>query len=79
MGPGVKQDSIDILERGEPLLVPIRSLNEISIAVTKAACVQTMHEHEPTDVPLSATVDYDILKLLIKGAPAVLKSYFKMR
>ena len=34
-----------------------------------------MHDHSPLNVPISATVDHDMLKLLIKGAPPVLKHY----
>ncbi|KAM9591119.1 uncharacterized protein ACIBXB_006056 [Morphnus guianensis] len=66
---------IDVLERGEPLLIPIKSLNELSTAITKAACIQAMHERSPLNVPISAIVDPDVLKPLIKGAPAMLKPY----
>ncbi|XP_052631213.1 uncharacterized protein LOC128136111 [Harpia harpyja] len=66
---------IDVLERGEPLLIPIKSLNELSTAITKAACIQAMHECGPLNVPISAVVDPDMLKPLIKGAPAMLKPY----
>ena len=66
---------IDALERGEPLLIPIKSLNDLSAAFTKAACIQAMHQRKPTDVPLSATVAPAILKVLIKGAPAMLKPF----
>ncbi|KAK4806400.1 hypothetical protein QYF61_016250 [Mycteria americana] len=31
---------IDALDRGEPSIIPIRSLSELSTAVTKAACTQ---------------------------------------
>lgn len=63
---------IDALEGGEP---PIKSLDELSVAVTKAAFTQAMHEQAPHDVPVSTTVDFTILKPLIRGAPAVLKPY----
>lgn len=66
---------IHILERRKPLLIPIRSLNGISKAVSKAACIQVMHKRGTVDVPISATVDYNILKPLIKGASAALKPY----
>uniref|UniRef100_A0A8B9NK43 Uncharacterized protein n=1 Tax=Accipiter nisus TaxID=211598 RepID=A0A8B9NK43_9AVES len=66
---------IDVLERGEPLLIPIKSLNELSTVITKAACIQAMHERDPLNVPISAIVDPDMLKPLIKGAPAMLKPY----
>lgn len=33
-----------------------------------------MNQHNPTDVPLLAPVDPDMLKLLTKGAPDALKS-----
>ena len=34
-----------------------------------------MHERAPHDVPLSTTVDFAMLKPLIRGAPTVLKPY----
>ncbi|GAB0205021.1 hypothetical protein GRJ2_002967700 [Grus japonensis] len=67
---------IDILERGEPPLIPIKCLNELSVAFIKAACIQAMHQHDPIDVPVLAPVDPTILKKLIKGAPATLKPFF---
>uniref|UniRef100_A0A8C3KK66 Uncharacterized protein n=1 Tax=Calidris pygmaea TaxID=425635 RepID=A0A8C3KK66_9CHAR len=54
----------DILERGEPSLIPI-----LPTAITKAACIQAMHEKGQHDIPLSATVDFEMLKPLIRGAP----------
>lgn len=66
---------IDISERGEPLLIPIKSLNELSTFITKAACIEAMHEHDHLNVPIPATVHHAMLKLLIKGATAVLKRY----
>lgn len=66
---------IDILERGEPLLIPIRSVDELSTAITKAVCIQAMHKCGSFVVPISATIDYAMLKPLIKGTPAMLKPY----
>ncbi|KAK4807063.1 hypothetical protein QYF61_018404 [Mycteria americana] len=66
---------IDTMERGEPSIIPIKSLSELSTAVTKAACIQAMHKRGSHDVPLSATVDFAMLKPLIRGAPAILKSH----
>ncbi|KAK4810621.1 hypothetical protein QYF61_007358 [Mycteria americana] len=66
---------IDSMERGEPSIIPIKSLSELSTAVTKAACIQAMHKRGSHDVPLSATVDFAMLKPLIRGAPAILKSH----
>ncbi|KAK4815931.1 hypothetical protein QYF61_010188 [Mycteria americana] len=63
------------MERGEPSIIPIKSLSELSTAVTKAACIQAMHKRGSHDVPLSATVDFAMLKPLIRGAPAILKSH----
>ncbi|KAK4818861.1 hypothetical protein QYF61_020080 [Mycteria americana] len=66
---------IDSMEQGEPSIIPIKSLSELSTAVTKAACIQAMHKRGSHDVPLSATVDFAMLKSLIRGAPAILKSH----
>lgn len=66
---------IDATERGEPSIIPIRSLNELSTAITKAACIQAMHKRESNDIPITATIDYVMLKPLLRGAPAVLKPY----
>lgn len=66
---------INVLERGEPLLIPSRSINEFSTAFTKAACIQAMHQHDSTDAPISTPVTPAMLKLLIKGAPAALKHF----
>ncbi|KAK4810669.1 hypothetical protein QYF61_007469, partial [Mycteria americana] len=66
---------IDSMEQGEPSIIPIKSLSELSTAVTKAACIQAMHKRGSHDVPLSATVDFAMLKPLIRGAPAILKSH----
>ncbi|KAK4806261.1 hypothetical protein QYF61_013405 [Mycteria americana] len=66
---------IDTMERGEPSIIPIKSLSELSTAVTKAACIQAMHKRGSHDVPLSATVDFAMLKPLIRGAPAILKPH----
>uniref|UniRef100_A0A8C3K6U7 Uncharacterized protein n=1 Tax=Calidris pygmaea TaxID=425635 RepID=A0A8C3K6U7_9CHAR len=61
---------VDILERGEPSLIPIESLSELPTAITKAACIQAMQEKGQHDIPLSATVNFEMLKPLIRGAPA---------
>ncbi|KAK4828030.1 hypothetical protein QYF61_022807 [Mycteria americana] len=67
---------IDALDQGEPSMIPIRSLNELSTAVTKATCIQAMHKcGESGDTPISATVHYTMLKPLIRGAPSILKPY----
>ncbi|KAK4811127.1 hypothetical protein QYF61_019758 [Mycteria americana] len=66
---------IDTMEGGEPSIIPIKSLSELSTAVTKAACIQAMHKRGSHDVPLSATVDFGMLKPLIRGAPAILKPH----
>lgn len=66
---------IDATEWGEPSTIPIRSLNELSTAITKAACTQAVHKHESYDIPISATSDYAMLKPLLREAPAVLKRY----
>ncbi|KAK4828563.1 hypothetical protein QYF61_027532 [Mycteria americana] len=66
---------IDSMERGEPSIIPIKSLSELSTAVTKAACIQATHKQGPHDVPLSATVDFAMLKPLIRGDPAILKPH----
>ncbi|KAK4806399.1 hypothetical protein QYF61_016249 [Mycteria americana] len=66
----------DALDRGEPSIIPIRSLSELSTAVTKAACTQAMHKHgEPNDTLIPATVEYTMLKPLSRGALAILKPY----
>lgn len=44
-------------ERGEPLITPIKSSSELSTAVTKAACVQAMHEPHPINTPITAPVN----------------------
>lgn len=52
---------IDVTERGEPCLIPIKSLSKRSTAVIKAVCIQAMHKRGPHDVPLTATVVfYDV-------------------
>ncbi|KAK4806361.1 hypothetical protein QYF61_016211 [Mycteria americana] len=67
---------IDALDRGETSVIPIRSLSELSTAVTKAACTQAMHKHgEPNDTLIPATVEYTMLKPLSRGALAILKPY----
>jgi len=67
---------IDAMEQAEPPpLITIRSLNELSAAITKAACTQAMHKQEPNDIPISATIDYTTLKPLLREALAVLKPY----
>ena len=67
---------IDAFDQGEPSMIPIRSLSELSTAITKAACIQSMNKRgESSDTPISATVDYTMLKPLIRGAPAILKPY----
>lgn len=66
---------IDVLERGKPLLIPIKSLNTLSAAFTRAACIQAMHQCDSTDAPNSAPVTPAMLKPLIKGAPATLKPF----
>ena len=63
------------MELGEPSIIPIRSLNELSTAITKAACIQAMHQREANDIPISATIDYAMLNPLLRGALAVLKPY----
>ena len=65
---------IDLLE-GEPLFIPIRSLDELSTASIKAACIQAMQERGPIEIPILATESYDMLKPLIKGAPDALKPH----
>ncbi|KAK4828275.1 hypothetical protein QYF61_024940 [Mycteria americana] len=76
--PTNKQDHralFNTMERGEPSIIPIKSLSELSTAVTKATCIQAMHKRGSHDVPLSATVDFAMLKPLIRGAPAILKPH----
>lgn len=65
---------VDGLKREEPLLITIRSLNELYTAITKAAYSQAMHKHNPVNVPISACELWPT-KPLIKGASAILKSY----
>lgn len=61
------------MEQGEPSLIPIKSLSKLSTAVTKAICIWAMHKQGPHNVPLTATVDFAMLTLLIRGVPAILK------
>ncbi|KAK4810566.1 hypothetical protein QYF61_004529 [Mycteria americana] len=61
---------IDTMERGEPSIIPIKSLSELSTAVTKAACIQAMHKRGSHDVPLSAAVDFAIREMGWEDAPA---------
>lgn len=63
------------MEHGEPSVVLIKSLSELSTVVIQTACIQAMHEQGPYDVQLSATEDFAMLKPLIRGAPAILKPY----
>ena len=41
--------------------MPMKSLDELSTAITKAACIQVVHEQGPLNVPVSAAVDHDML------------------
>lgn len=41
----------------------------------KAARVQAMRERRPINAPVTAPVTYEMLMLLIKGAPDILKPY----
>ena len=67
---------IDPWGRGEPTAIPIRSLSKLSTAVTKAACLQAMNYRGAYgNYPISAPVDPQAMRPLIRGAPAVLKSY----
>lgn len=69
---GILGHGMDVQERGEPLETPINSLFEFSPAISKAACIQAMHEHRPMNAPITAAVDYN---MLIKEASALLKPY----
>ena len=64
---------IERLERGKPFSIPSRSLEDLSTALTKAACIQAMRERRALDVPVSATGDPDMLNPFMRAAPAVLK------
>ncbi|KAK4820512.1 hypothetical protein QYF61_000091 [Mycteria americana] len=67
---------INALDRGEPSMIPIRSLSELSTAVTKATCIKAIHQGgESGDTLLCAPIDYTTLKPLTRGAPAILKPY----
>lgn len=71
---------MDVQEKGEPLVIPIHSLSELSPALTKAACVQAMHEHRPENAPITTAMDCNMLNPLIKGALlAQTLPYHKMR
>ncbi|XP_074965396.1 uncharacterized protein LOC142064386 [Phalacrocorax aristotelis] len=66
----------DPWDRGEPAAIPIRSLSEVSAAVTKAACLQAMNDRGAHgNYPIAAPVNPQAMRPLIKGAPAVLKQY----
>ena len=61
---------------GGPTAIPIRSLSELSTAVTKAACLQATNDRGAYgNYPISAPVDPQAIKPLTRGAPAVLKPY----
>ena len=45
---------IDALEGGEQSVIPIKSLEELPVAVTKATCIQAMHERVPHDAPINS-------------------------
>lgn len=45
-------------------------------AIARSACAQDIHKQESSDILLSATTDYVLLKLLLRGVLAVLKSLY---
>lgn len=59
------------MEQGEPSIMPIKSLRELSTTIPKAPCIQAVHEGGPHHAPLSATVDFAKLKPLTRGAPTI--------
>lgn len=67
---------IDPREREELTAISIRALNELSTAVTKAACIQAMNDKgEHGNYLVSAPTDPQAMKPLTQGAPTVLKPY----
>lgn len=71
---------IDALDQGEPSVIPICSQSEVSDVVTKAACVQAIYKcGESSDTPISTTVDYTMVKPLIRGSPSNSQTLFNCK
>lgn len=66
---------IDTLGQGEPSIRPIKSLDKLSVVVTKAACIQATQEVSLHNTPISRTIQFTTLKPLVRGALGVVKPY----
>lgn len=53
----------------------MHSIDDVNIAVAKAACIQAMHDHANRDIPIAAEVDPEMMRPIIRRAPSVLKNY----
>lgn len=53
------------IERGEPVSIPMPSSDDVTMAITKAACIQAMHDRANRNIPISAEVDPERMRPLI--------------
>lgn len=66
---------IDTLRPGESSIRPIKSLDKLSVVVTKTACVQATQEVCLHNIPISRIIEFTTLKPLVRGSQGVLKPY----
>lgn len=52
-------------ESGESVSIPMPSSDDVTMAVTKAACIQAMHDRANRNIPISAEVDPERMRPLI--------------